>query len=98
MLGHPGHRSAVRHAFWARIRAGDWLIQAAVSSGVSQGTASQWFREAGGVMAPLTRPARKRPRLTFEQPWGISVSANKRSAMPRSPARSDVTGQRSAGN
>ncbi len=73
MLGHPGHCSAVRHAFWARIRAGDVLTQAALSSGVSKGTASRWFREAGGVMPPLTRPARKRPRLTFEQREDIAL-------------------------
>ncbi len=73
MFGHPGHCSAVRHAFWARIRAGDVLTQAAVSSGVSLGTASRWFREAGGVMPPLTRPARKRPRLTFEQREDIAA-------------------------
>ncbi len=59
MLGNPGHCSAVRRAFWARIRAGDGLIQAAVSSGVSQGTASQRFREAGGVMAAADRTCPK---------------------------------------
>ncbi len=73
MLGHPGHCSAVRHAFWARIRAGDLLTEAAVSSGVSLGTASWWFREAGGVMPPLTSPARKRPRLTLEQREDIAA-------------------------
>ncbi len=56
MFGTPGYCSAVRHAFWARIRAGDVLTQAALRSGVSKGTASRWFREAGHVSGLRTYP------------------------------------------
>ena len=46
---------------------GRWRI------GVSPNTGQKWFRDAGGVMPRAVKPARVRPRLTFEQREDIAI-------------------------
>jgi IS30 family transposase len=46
---------------------------AAAEIGVSRTAAEGWFRDAGGVMPRVVKPAQVRPRLTFEQREDIAV-------------------------
>lgn len=67
---HHGMRysAGVREAFWAEMRAGASLTQAAVSSGVSEQTGQRWVKQAGYVPRTVsvelaqTDPAPRRPR------------------------------------
>ena len=49
-MGRPGLPVEVQRSFWARIREGEVLDDAARMVGVSKTVAIRWFREAGGVM------------------------------------------------
>ncbi len=49
----PGPSSSiVRLFFWAHVRSGLSIEEAAVAAGVPVTTAGQWFRNAGGVKPP----------------------------------------------
>ncbi len=71
--GPPRLPGSVRSQFWAGIRAGLTLGDAAAVAGVSRPGARKWFIERGGVMPPLSEPGKVRPRLTFEQREEIAV-------------------------
>ena len=73
MLGRPGCSRAVEYRFWAGVRAGLTVEDAAGWAGVSRTTGRKWFVEAGGVMSPAQAPGRVRPRLTVEQREEIAV-------------------------
>jgi transposase, IS30 family len=63
----------VRQRFWEQIRAGSSVTDASAEVGVSRWAGRDWFVERGGVMPPQRVPARKRPRLTFEQREEIAL-------------------------
>lgn len=48
---------AKRHAFWDQVRAGNWVVEAAVAAGVSVRRAEGLYAESGGVMEPRTTPS-----------------------------------------
>lgn len=48
---------ADQHAFWSQVRAGNWVLQAAVAAGVSVRSAQALYVERGGVMERAPRPA-----------------------------------------
>ena len=67
-LGRPAFPIDVQRRFWALIRAGDVVSDAADTMGVSRSVAWRWFRNAGGVMpvVPPLIPAGSLPsRLSF---------------------------------
>ena len=67
-LGRPAFPIDVQRRFWALIRAGDVVGDAADAMGVSRSVAWRWFRNAGGVMpvVPPVVPAGSLPsRLSF---------------------------------
>jgi transposase, IS30 family len=47
--GRPGVPRSVEAGFWAGVRAGQGVAQAAAGAGVSAGLAGRWFQLAGGV-------------------------------------------------
>ena len=63
----------VRREFWELVRRGLTAAEAAAVVGASRFAGSDWYRDRGGVMPPLSPPARTRPRLTFEQREEIAV-------------------------
>jgi IS30 family transposase len=72
-MGRPALPVELQRLFWARIREGEILDDAARLVGVSKSVALRWFREAGGVMpdaAPLV--VRSPLRLTFAEREEIS--------------------------
>lgn len=73
MGGRPSYPSVVRRRFWERVRSGSFPGAAAAEIGVSPNTGQKWFRDAGGVMPRAVKPARVRPRLTFEQREDIAI-------------------------
>jgi transposase len=62
-----------RDRFWSGIRAGLLVGEAAAAAGVSRNAGRVWFAERGGVKPPPSAPAKKRPRLTFEQREEIAL-------------------------
>ena len=71
--GRPGRAVEVRRRFWDRVRSGLSLSDAAVSVGVSATVGKRWYREAGGVMPAVLKPAVVRPRLTLAQREEIAI-------------------------
>jgi IS30 family transposase len=57
----------VRDRFWAGVRSGLSVKEAAAAAGVSRNSGWTWMAERGGVMPPAPRPGQTRPRLTLEQ-------------------------------
>lgn len=92
-MGRPGLPIDVRRRFWARIRAGEVLDDAARGAGVSKAVAWRWFREAGGVMpdpyaapGPVTRLSfNEREEIACRRAAGGGVREIAR-ALSRSPA------------
>ena len=67
-LGRPAFPIDVQRRFWALIRAGDVVGDAADAMGVSRSVAWRWFRNAGGVMPvvpPVVPAGSLPPRLSF---------------------------------
>lgn len=100
-------RTAVMRAFWREVSEGSTASDAGVAVGVSEGTGSTWFREAGGVKPHLTEPNTDgpRPRLTLQDRVEIEVGVRvqeslhaigKRLGRPASTIKReiDVNGQR----
>jgi len=75
MGGRPAIPVAVQREFWAQVRSGMVVAEAAASVGVSITVAWRWFRHVGGVM-PESFPAGKVPigarRLSFQEREEIS--------------------------
>jgi len=73
--GRPAIPMAVQRDFWAAVRSGMVVAEAAASVGVSITVAWRWFRHVGGVM-PDPFPASKIPiaarRLSFQEREEIS--------------------------
>jgi IS30 family transposase len=63
----------VRRVFWAHVRRGLTVAEAAEIVGASRFAGMDWYRERGGVMPRSRPPATKRPRLTLEQREEIAV-------------------------
>ena len=63
----------VRREFWALVRGGLTVAEAAEAVGASRFSGMDWYRDRGGVMPEHSVPATKRPRLTFEQREEIAV-------------------------
>ncbi|WP_233717044.1 IS30 family transposase [Mycolicibacterium vinylchloridicum] len=62
----PGPSSSIVRLFWAHVRSGLSIEEAAVAAGVPVTTAGQWFRNAGGVKPRVVGDAPRRySRLTF---------------------------------
>jgi len=71
---HPrSFRYAKRDEFWGLVRSGLSWRDAALAAGVSVSAGRNWYREVGGVMPAQRGPARKRPRLSFEQREEIAI-------------------------
>jgi IS30 family transposase len=67
-LGRPAFPIDVQRRFWALIRAGDVVGDAADAMGVSRSVAWRWFRNAGGVMPtvpPVVQVGSLPSRLSF---------------------------------
>jgi len=64
-VGRPSIPVEVRRRFWTQIRAGQAVWVAAPAVGVSATQGNRWFREAGGVIPPLTPPTGR--RLSFAE-------------------------------
>jgi transposase, IS30 family len=73
--GRPAIPVAVQRDFWAEVRSGMVVAEAAASVGVSITVAWRWFRHVGGVM-PKPFPGSKIPigacRLSFQEREEIS--------------------------
>jgi transposase, IS30 family len=54
----------LEYRFWEVVRAGELVEAAAVAVGVSSVTGKRWFRNAGGVMPPSSRPTGTRLSFT----------------------------------
>ena len=63
----------VRGEFWALVRGGLTVAEAAHSVGASRFAGMDWYRERGGVMPASRPPAMSKPRLTLEQREEIAV-------------------------
>ena len=72
-VASPRLPRSLHYRFWDRVRAGLSPAEAAVAAGVSVQGGRNWFLERGGVMPRSLRPARVRPRLTFEQREEIAL-------------------------
>lgn len=64
-MGRPRLPKEVRRRFWAGVRAGDAVADAAVAAGVSSMTGLRWVGEAGGVIPVMKEPSGA--RLSFEE-------------------------------
>jgi transposase, IS30 family len=62
----PGYRVEVVYVFWAAVRAGLGVSDAAAIAGVSVAVGYRWFRERGGVMPPADAGPGRRC-LSFEE-------------------------------
>jgi IS30 family transposase len=84
MGGRTGFPREVRRRFWAELRAGGTVTDAAARSGVNRSTAANWVSQAGGVIPPRVSSSN---RLTFqdrEEIWfGHSQSESIRSIAAR---------------
>ena len=62
----PGHPPSTVRLFWAHVRLGDSVDDAALAAGVPATTGRQWFGNAGGVK-PMIVPdvPRRYTRLSF---------------------------------
>jgi len=84
MGGRTGFPREVRRRFWAELRAGGTVTDAAARSGVNRSTAANWVSQAGGVIPPRMSSSN---RLTFqdrEEIWfGHSQSESIRSIAAR---------------
>ena len=64
-MGRPAIPVAVQREFWAAVRSGMVVAEAAKTAGVSKTVAWQWFRQVGGVMPePFLHPS---PELTVRR-------------------------------
>jgi len=70
---HPVLAKVVHDRFWALIRAGASISDAAVGAGVSPFAGKKWYRNRGGVLPPQPKASGSRPRLTLEQREEIAV-------------------------
>jgi transposase, IS30 family len=74
-MGRPAIPVVVQRGFWAAVRSGMVVAEAAVSVGVSVTVAWRWYRQVGGVM-PEAFPAGGTPviahRLSFQEREEIS--------------------------
>lgn len=73
--GRPAIPVTVRREFWAAVRSGMVVAEAAASVGVSITVAWEWFRHVGGVMPepfPAGRPVSGARRLSFREREEIS--------------------------
>lgn len=62
----PGHPPSTVRLFWARVRLGDSVDEAAIAAGVPPTTGRQWFGNAGGVKPKIVSGvARRYTRLSF---------------------------------
>jgi IS30 family transposase len=84
MGGRTGFPREVRRRFWAELRAGGTVTDAAARAGVNRSTAANWVSQAGGVIPPRVSSSN---RLTFqdrEEIWfGHSQSESIRSIAAR---------------
>jgi IS30 family transposase len=64
---------ALRDRFWAGIRLGLSITDAAVAAGVSPFTGKRWYRERGGVLPPAPPVRGPRPRLSMAQREEIAI-------------------------
>jgi transposase, IS30 family len=73
--GQPAVALAVQRVFWARVREGALVGEAAAVAGVSAKTGEGWFARSGGVMPPTTQssPGAKYQRLTLEERHQIAA-------------------------
>lgn len=72
MQGPP----VIRRVFVERsgtVRSGLMPRNASFAVGMSRAGGEKWFRQAGGVMPRVVKPAQVRPRLTFEQREEIAI-------------------------
>ena len=88
----PGYRVEVEYAFWAGIRAGQMIGDAAAAAGVSASVGHRWFRQRGGVMPPADAgPSRRclsfaeREEISLLRAQGMGVREVAR-ALGRSPS------------
>jgi IS30 family transposase len=81
-VGKPRYPREWAWEYWRQVRAGRSRDEAASAAGVSQGTASRWFREAGGVIPPdLDRPSGLRLSFAEREEMALLIAAGKTDAV-----------------